>query len=191
MTTVAELFLTAAVIVGAYAAIVPAHTTSIRFNVQTAVLLLAAMCALAGCTTKVVIPDQRQLADGSVADLPYPDAPLGEKECAAAATDPRYTGCKPTAETFDADKLAWMQAHTHEVPMWGCTGFDGATTIIGLAAGFAEANPIGLVVVPFSLIYNHIAEKRAQQGDLTAAKTSAAVHCGAGALNVLTIAGAL
>lgn len=195
MIHVAEIIIIAALLVGLYAAVVPNHLFSIRLSVHTVVLLLVAMCAMAGCMTKAIIPDHRDLPNGGAEYYgELPEHLTTADDCLLVRIEQRDLCTPAEAEklaTFDADKLAWNDAHTVEVPMWGCSAFDNATTIIGLAAGFAEANPLGLITIPIELIYNHIAEKRAAHGDLLMAKTSATVHCAAGGLNVLTLAGAL
>ena len=81
---------------------------------------------------------------------------------------------------------------THIKRMWGCTAFDAGTTILGLAIGFSEASPLGLFVLPYSIWANLVAHSELRShGDPTVANTLAVMHCGAGGLNILTIAGAL
>lgn len=66
--------------------------------------------------------------------------------------------------------------------MWGCQGADMATTGIGLAVGLAEANPLGLLIVPIALIAEHQAQKN-HVGE----KVIGAAHCGAAAWNLAMI----
>ena len=72
--------------------------------------------------------------------------------------------------------------------MYGCQGADFATTGIGLAVGLAEANPLGLLTIPIALIAERIVQHNANKtGGYGAERTVGAVHCGAAAINILTI----
>ncbi|MEO5624145.1 MAG: hypothetical protein ABIQ78_12080 [Dokdonella sp.] len=76
---------------------------------------------------------------------------------------------------------------TQHIPVWGCSAFDFGTTAIGLAAGLAEANPLGILIVPIVFMVNHSASRRAKNGDTGAAKISSVAHCGAGVANLMSL----
>lgn len=76
---------------------------------------------------------------------------------------------------------------TQRIPVWGCTAFDFGTTALGLAAGLAEANPLGILIVPIAFLVNRAASKRAKSGDTGPAKFSSVTHCGAGVANLLSL----
>ena len=91
-------------------------------------------------------------------------------------------------ETLAAQELADRKNAEH---MWSCTKFDFGTTAVGLAIGLAEANPLGILIVPLAFAINHQARENAKRGDPNMETVATVSHCGAGALNVLTIAAAL
>jgi hypothetical protein len=76
---------------------------------------------------------------------------------------------------------------TQHIPVWGCTALDAGTSLVGLAIGLAEANPIGIFVIPVMAVASHVAAKKAEHGDTSAAKAHSAVHCAAGIANLATI----
>jgi len=76
---------------------------------------------------------------------------------------------------------------TRHIPVWGCTAFDFGTTAIGLAAGIAEANPLGILIAPIAFIANRAASSQAKNGDTTAATVSSVTHCAAGVANLAAL----
>jgi len=145
---------------------------------------------MTGCgMTTVVVPDRN--ADGAIIGE-LPERLLTENDCDAfhAIGAPCIAATPEQVAQFPADQLAWTQAHTHEVPMWGCTAFDWGTTAVAIIFyGAVESNPLGVAgTIAYGAIYNDIAKKHAADGDGSMAKASAAVHCGAGAWNLAQIA---
>jgi hypothetical protein len=76
---------------------------------------------------------------------------------------------------------------TRHVPVWGCTAFDFGTTAIALIGGLAEANPLGVLIIPIAFLANRAASQQARDGNLMAANASSAAHCGAGVINLVTL----
>jgi hypothetical protein len=146
-------------------------------------ILLALLALLTGCT-HVVVPDRVTL-DGQSYEISRPVA-------AEPSTDAQGAVYEQPASILLASQVEWDNSHTHTYPIWGCTAFDFGTTAFALLkGGFVESNPLGLLLIPISIAVNKAAEKRAREGDPNGAVTASATHCGAGALNVVTIIGAL
>ena len=73
--------------------------------------------------------------------------------------------------------------------MWGCTIADGGTSALGiLGFGLREANPLGALVVPAAIYLNTRTAKNDKETNRNDAVIVGRIHCGAAALNLLTIA---
>ncbi len=79
---------------------------------------------------------------------------------------------------------AWERERRTLVPLWGCTALDWTTTLIALAHGAVEANPLGLLAVPIAIAGNVWAQRRARDGHTESAWASSAVHCTAAVWNL-------
>lgn len=151
---------------------------------------------LSGCMTKIIVPDHVTQANGQPeyhGELPA--HLLTQNDCDAVRVDERHwcTAVMSTPEqvaAFPSQQLAWTEAHTEEVPMWGCAYADWITTGIAVIFyGAVETNPLGVAgAIAYDVVTNKIADAHAAKGDGSIAKTSAAVHCGLSVWNAAQIA---
>ena len=71
-----------------------------------------------------------------------------------------------------------LPAPSKPAPQWACMAADAGTTVALLSTGrFAEANPLGIWVAPYSVGFTLWARHREKMGDSLPARWNARAHC--------------